>query len=176
MKKILAFAGSNSKNSINKHLVTYATSLTSEFNNVVLDLNDYDIPLYSIDVENELGFPKDARRLLETIQSSNGIILSLAEHNGAYSAVFKNVLDWMSRIDKNVWANKPMLLMATSPGARGGKFVLEMAQSRMPILGAHVVEVFSLPSFYDNFSEGTISNLELNQQLIKAVSKFKNAI
>ncbi len=176
MKKIVAFAGSNSKNSINKHLVTYTTSLIHEFNNEVLDLNDFDIPLYSIDVENEFGFPEDAKRFLETIQSSNGIILSLAEHNGAYSAAFKNLLDWMSRIDRNVWANKPMLLMATSPGARGGKFVLEMAQSRMPILGAHVVEVFSLPSFYDNFSEGTISNLELNQQLIEAVSKFKNAV
>jgi NAD(P)H-dependent FMN reductase len=27
-------------------------------------------------------------------------------------AAFKNIFDWMSRIDKNVWQNKPMLLMA----------------------------------------------------------------
>ena len=176
MKKIIAFAGSNSKNSINKQLITYASSMMVEADVNILDLNDYDLPIYSIDIENEQGFPEAAKTVLQMIQTSDGIILSLAEHNGAYAAVFKNLMDWLSRIDKNVWANKPMLLMATSPGARGGRFVLDMAESRFPILGAHLVEVFSLPSFYDNFSEGQITNSSLNQALTEAVSNFKNAI
>lgn len=176
MKKIIAFAGSNSKNSINKQLITYASGMIADEEVTILDLNDFDIPIYSIDTETDNGFPEDAEKFLEIIQSADGIMLSLAEHNGAYTAAFKNLLDWLSRIDSNVWANKPMLLMATSPGARGGKFVLDMAESRMPILGAHVVEVFSLPSFYDNFSEGQISDTSLNQTLTEAISNFKNAI
>ena len=128
MKNIVAFAGSNSKNSINKDLATYASSLVNEVRVSVLDLNDYELPLYSIDLENEHGIPDNVHKFLELIKSSDGIVLSLAEHNGAYSAAFKNIFDWMSRIDNNLWSNKPMLLMATSPGGRGGLSVLEIAK------------------------------------------------
>lgn len=176
MKKIIAFAGSNSKNSINKQLVEYVSGLIEDYEVSVLDLNDFEIPMYGIDHETENGIPKDAKRFMNEIEGSDAIILSMAEHNGAYTAAFKNLIDWLSRIEKNIWGNKPMLLMATSPGARGGKFVLEMGQSRLPVLGAHVVDVFSLPSFYDNFLEGQIINPELHNKLNDAVTKFKNTI
>ncbi len=132
MKNIVAFAGSNSKNSINKDLATYASSMVNDVRVSVLDLNDYELPLYSIDLENEHGIPDNALKFLELIRSSDGILLSLAEHNGAYSAAFKNIFDWMSRIDNNLWSNKPMLLMATSPGGRGGLSVLEIAKGKLP--------------------------------------------
>lgn len=176
MKKIIAIPGSNSKDSINKKLIKYTTSMLPDMDVQIMDLNEFDIPMYGIDHENEHGFPDAAQNIYDKIQASDGILLSLAEHNGAYTAIFKNMMDWLSRINKNIWGNKPMLLMATSPGARGGRFVLDMAESRMPILGAHIVEVFSLPSFYDNFSDGQISNLDYNKQLTEAVSKFKNAV
>ena len=41
--------------------------------------------------------------------------------------------------------------MATSPGARGGASVLEIAKNRFPFQGAQVKGTFSLPSFYENF-------------------------
>ena len=100
--------------------------------------------------------------------------MSLAEHNGAYATVFKNIFDWMSRIDGKLWSDKPMLLMATSPGARGGATVLEIAKGRIPYMGGNIVADFSLPSFYENFSEGTITNEELNEQLKKHVDIFRN--
>ena len=56
MKKIISFAGSNSKNSINKKLATYATTKVSEAETVVLDLNDYELPLFGVDYEAEYGF------------------------------------------------------------------------------------------------------------------------
>ena len=64
----------------------------------------------------------------------------------------KNLFDWMSRIDGKLWSNKPMLLMATSPGARGGATGLEIAQGRFGYMGGNIVGSFSLPSFGDNFS------------------------
>ena len=42
-------------------------------------------------------------------------------------AAFKNIYDWISVIEKIVWSNKPILLMSTSDGARGGQSVLETA-------------------------------------------------
>ncbi|MBT8395084.1 MAG: NAD(P)H-dependent oxidoreductase [Flavobacteriaceae bacterium] len=176
MKKIIAFAGSNSKNSINNDLATYASSLIKDVEISVLDLNDFELPLYGIDFEIEHGIPDNALKFLDHIKSSDGIILSLAEHNGAYSAVFKNIFDWMSRAEKNVWYDKPMLLMAASPGGRGGQSVLEIAQGKFPRMGANITGVFSLPFFQKNFSEGKIIDEELNNHLKQVVSIFSNVI
>ena len=127
MKNIIAFAGSNSKNSINKQLAVYTANQVDGANVTVIDLNDFDLPLYGMDLEMEQGIPADAQRFLDMIKSADGIVLSLAEHNGAYSTAFKNAFDWMSRIDGKLWSDVPMFLMATSPGGRGGATVLEIA-------------------------------------------------
>ncbi len=174
MNTIIAFAGSDSKESINKQLAVYASSLVENTDVTVLDLNDFELPLYGMDYETAHGIPENAHKFLEQIKGSDGIVLSLAEHNGAYATVFKNIFDWMSRIDGKLWSDKPMLLMATSPGARGGATVLEIAKGRIPYMGGNIVADFSLPSFYENFSEGTITNEELNEQLKKQVDIFRN--
>lgn len=176
MKKVIAFAGSNSKSSINKQLVEYTSSIVNDADVTVLDLNDFDLPVYGIDYENDHGVPENAQSFLDRIKSSDGIILSLAEHNGAYAAVFKNIFDWMSRIDGKLWGNKPMLLMATSPGGRGGASVLEIAKGRFPYMGGNIVAEFSLPSFQDNFSNGKLVNDELDQDLKNKVETFKEAL
>ena len=176
MKKIIVFAGSNSKNSINKQLAVYAASQVNEIKQIVLDLNDFELPIYSIDYEMEYGIPENAQKFLDEIRSSDGIVLSLAEHNGAYSSVFKNVFDWMSRIDGKLWNKKPMLLMATSPGSRGGATVLEIAKGRFPFMGGNIVADFSLPSFGQNFSEAGIVDAVLKQNLEVVISNFEKAI
>ena len=176
MKNIIAFAGSNSKNSINKKLATYAASLINDVQAEILDLNDFELPLYGIDYEIEHGIPVNAKLFLEKIKASDGIILSLAEHNGAYATVFKNIFDWMSRIDGKLWNNKPMLLMATSPGGRGGSSVLEIAKGRFPYMGGNIVGDFSLPSFNDNFKDGKIVNEELKNTLNEVINKFNKSI
>lgn len=176
MKKIITLAGSTSKNSINKQLAEFAGSQLGGVAVNNLDLNDFDMPLYSIDVEKEQGFSMNLLKLNEIIENADGIILSLAEHNGAYSAAFKNAFDWLSRIDSKVWRNKPMLLLSTSPGARGGQSVIDMARNRFPFNGGNIVGSMTFPSFNDNFKEGRIVNLELkdrlaelNEDLIKAL-------
>ena len=175
MKNIVAFAGSNSKQSVNKKLAVYASELV-DAEVTILDLNDFEMPLYGIDLESEMGLPQNAHKFLEHIKNSDGIVMALAEHNGAYTSVFKNLFDWMSRIDGKLWSDKPMLLMATSPGARGGATVLDIAKGRFPFMGGNIVATYSLPSFYDNFSEGNISNSELNDELLNAVQKFNSTI
>ncbi|MGC1205241.1 MAG: NAD(P)H-dependent oxidoreductase [Flavobacteriaceae bacterium] len=176
MKKIIAFAGSNSKNSINKQLVTYASGLLKGVEASILDLNDFELPVYGIDLETEKGIPGNAQKFLDIIKSSDGIVLSLAEHNGAYATVFKNIFDWMSRIDGKLWSEKPMLLMATSPGARGGATVLEIAKGRFQYMGGNIITDFSFPSFFDNFKEGKVVNNELNLDLKSKVELFQKTL
>ena len=176
MKHIITFAGTNSKNSINKELAVYASSLIENVEITVLDLNDFELPIYGIDYESDNGIPDNAQKFLEHIKSSDGIVLSLAEHNGAYASVFKNIFDWMSRIDGKLWNNKPMLLLATSPGARGGATVLEIAKGRFPYMGGNIVADFSLPSFNQNFSDGTMVNQEVQTQLLETVKLFQDSL
>jgi NAD(P)H-dependent FMN reductase len=176
MKNIIAFAGSDSKTSINKQLAEYTAMLVKDVKVIVLDLNDFTLPLYSMNYEIEHGVPAEAHRFLDFIKKTDGIILSLAEHNGTYATVFKNLFDWMSRIEGKVWNDKPMLLMATSPGARGGETGLNIAKARFVFQGGNIVGLFSLPSFNDNFTEGKISNPELQSQLLKEVEAFQNSL
>lgn len=150
--KITAFAGSNSSQSINKQLVRFALSYFPNTDINLLDLNDFEMPIFSIDRE-EKGYPDHAYRFHTLMDESDFIICSLAENNRTYSAAFKNVLDWCSRINLNVFKNKPMLLMSTSPGGYGGGNVMNAAKSFFPSCGANLIETFSLPKFYKTFNE-----------------------
>jgi len=172
--KIIAFAGSPSKKSINKKLAAYAAGLFENAEVEVLDLNDYEMPLFSVDKEAEIGQHSLAKAFLEKIASADILVVSLAENNGNYSAAFKNTVDWCSRINGKLFQEKPMLLMATSPGARGGASVLEIAKNNFPRFTAHIKAVFSLPSFNDNFDveRNVISNSELDNQLKEIIKNF----
>ena len=176
MKRIITIGGSSSKLSINKQLAEYTGSLLEEVEVVNIDLNDYDLPLYSVDIENESGFPTDLETLNGLVEDTDGIVLSLAEHNGAYSAAFKNTFDWLSRIEGKVWRNKPMLLLSTSPGPRGGQSVMELALSRFPFNGGNIIASMTFPSFGQNFKDGSVINAELNTKLIDAVQVFSKSI
>ena len=111
MKKILAFGASTSSNSINRQLAWHAAGLAPDAEVTRLDLRDLEIPLYSTDAEASAGVPKDALKFLELVRAHDAVVVSLAEHNGSYTAAFKNLYDWASRADQKVWADKPMLLL-----------------------------------------------------------------
>lgn len=173
--KILAIAGSNSDTSINKMLVTYAASLIPNAEVEIVDMNAFEMPIYKHQREVESGVPKEAKNFAEKIDAADILLVSLSEHNGTYSSAFKNVFDWTSRIkERAVWNEKPMLLMATAPGGRGGLGVLEAAEKRFPLHGGNIIETFSLPFFNDNFNRESlsISNEEKNNELKEKMSKI----
>ncbi|MBX9887151.1 MAG: NAD(P)H-dependent oxidoreductase [Flavobacteriaceae bacterium] len=170
--KIIAFGASTSNNSINKKLATYAASLFENATVEVLDLTDFEMPLFDVDLEMTIGEHKLAQAFLNKIKGADLLVVSMSEHNGNYSAAFKNVFDWCTRINGKVFQEKPMLLLATSPGARGGASVLEIAKNAFPRYGALVKATFSLPSFDENFDvkKGQISNTELDNDLRGIIS------
>ena len=176
MKKVVTIAGSNSQKSINKLLIEYAASLLKEVEIITIDLNDYILPIYGEDFEAENGIPTAVKRLDEIIDSADGFVISLAEHNGSYTAVFKNILDWLSRINMQIWRERPMLLFATSPGGRGGATVLQSASAYFPFLGGKIIETFSLPSFYDNFKDGEVIEENYRRELEDKTVRFSKEL
>jgi NAD(P)H-dependent FMN reductase len=169
--KIIAFGASSSSDSINKKLATYAASLFENATVEVLDLNDFEMPLFNVNIELIIGEHEIADAFLSKIKNADLLVISMAEHNGNYSAAFKNIFDWCTRINGKVFQEKPMLLLATSPGARGGASVLEIAKNAFPKYGATIKASFSLPHFDDNFDveNGRIKNVEYNAQLKEIV-------
>lgn len=173
MKKIVAFGASSSKKSINKDFATFVASQVKDVDVLVLDLNDFEMPIYSIDYENDYGIPKKAFKFKEKLKSANGIVISFAEHNGVYTAAFKNIFDWISRIEKIVWYNKPMFLLSTSDGSRGAQTVLEIAYKRISRGNPYEIPTFALPKFYDNFdNQKGIIDKELNDSFINSLNVF----
>lgn len=161
--KVLAFAASSSKNSINRHLASYVANQIKGAEVELLDINDYEMPIFSEDREKELGQPEQAKAFYQKIGEADIIVISYAEHNGSYTAAYKNLFDWTSRIDMKVYQGKPTIMLATSPGPGGAATVLAAAQSSAPYFGADVKGVLSIPSFYDNFDleTGRLTNIEL---------------
>lgn len=174
--KIFAFAGSSSSTSINKQLVKFVLKNFNQEQINFIDLNDYLMPVFSVDLEKN-GFPDEAHRFLKNIEECDVIICSLAEHNRSYSAAFKNIFDWCSRINVKVFQNKPMFLMTTSPGGFGGGNVMAEAQKFFPQFAADIKDTFSLPKFYENFDEENgIINPELLWELNSKINNFKKQI
>ena len=176
MKKILAFAGSTSSTSINKQLATFAAESLEHTSFDVIAVRDFTMPIYSEDEEKENGLPEDAKRFSALLDHYDGFIVSLAEHNSSYAAAFKNIYDWASRVEGSVFRDKPLLLMATSPGGMGGRFVLTAGEQRFSRQGAKELISFSLPNFYDNFKEGKVVHEEMLTALLSKVNEFEKAV
>ena len=174
MKKILAFAGSNNANSINHQLVEFTSSIIDDVETEVLDIRNWDVPMYSINMDPDQT-PEKISELIALIKSSDGFIIASPEHNGGTPAFLKNIIDWLSRRGENVFDKKPMLLMSTSPGGKGGATNLKYLIHSLPYQGATVAATFSLPSFYDNFKDGQVIGDALGE-LKESIAEFKKAI
>ncbi len=177
---LFAFAASSSRHSINKQLVGYATRLLEDgglIANVTVDsfdLSETEIPLYSIDREKADGIHPGARDFYDRIGRADGLLISFAEHNGSYTAAYKNLYDWASRIDKRVFQGKPTVMLSTSIGARGGSNVLATAVAAARFFGNDVKASLSVPSFRQSFDEESLSLSDptLDAQFRAALSAF----
>ncbi|MBD1574946.1 NAD(P)H-dependent oxidoreductase [Vibrio sp. S11_S32] len=149
--KIIAFGASSSFNSINKALAAYTANLVPGAEVEVLDLNDFPVPMFSTDTEKEIGRPDGAKAYFAKLESADAFVISLAEHNGTYTAAYKNLFDWASRINQQMFAHKPVVYLATSPGPSGAKSVLAQATGSAPFFHAEVKASVSIPSFFDVF-------------------------
>ncbi len=177
MSRIMAFAGSNSSTSINYKLVQFTTSLIKEHEVDLINMVDYNFPVFSEDLEREKGYSDLLKGLKDKIVQANALIISVNEHNSNPSAYFKNVLDWLSRVDRNFLADTKILLMSCSGGRRGGIGSLEVVKGMLPRFGGEIIATFSLPSFNHTFDKVKgITDPELAENHKKTLEIFLSQI
>ena len=128
MAKILFFAGSARKDSVNKKLAkaAYEYAMTRNIEATFLDLAAYPLPIYDGDFEDENGMPDNAKTLKQILSDHDGFFIASPEYNSAYPALLKNAIDWATRAESDdepplrAFKNKVAALAAASPGGLGG--------------------------------------------------------
>lgn len=175
---VLVFGASNSSQSINKKLATYAgavlADMAPEVTIDVIDLNDYEMPIYSPDRQKEGGIPQLAQDFYAKIGAADAVIVSFAEYNGFYTSAYKNIFDWVSRIDMRVYQDKPTVMLSTSPGGTGAANVLKTAIESAGFFGNDVKASLSLAKFGENYDweTDTITDTDFDAQLREAVGSL----
>jgi len=179
MKKILAFTGSNHSQSINQQMLTISASKIVENEVTLIDLNDYPLPIYSLDIEAK-GIPEHVINLRNILAEHDALMIATPEHNGSMPAFLKNVIDWLSRVVEPGMGffgvkDKPVLLLSTSPGATGGATNLKNMAELMPWWGADVKGIYSLGSYHDQFVDGQLIE-ETDLQLTTIINQFESTL
>ena len=178
MTKILAFAGSSKKSSVNKKLVKIAALAAQKegASVTVIDLADYPMPIFNQDLEAEQGMPEKAREFKNVLIEHDGFLIASPEYNSAFSPLLKNVIDWASRAESDdepplqAYKGKTASIMAASPGALGGLRGLVFLRMLLANIGITVLpEQQAIPQAFKAFSDTGILN-DTNKQL--AVEKL----
>lgn len=162
MIKILAFAGSSRKNSINQKLVKIAAAAAKNEGAKVtfIDLADYPMPIFNQDLEAEQGMPEKAHEFKKLLIEHDGFLIASPEYNSAFSPLLKNVIDWASRAESEnepplqAYKGKVSSIMAASPGGLGGIRGLVFLRMLLANIGVTVLpDQQAIPQAFKAFSK-----------------------
>lgn len=155
MPHILAFAGSARRESLNRKLlaVTIEAVRAAGGEVTLIDLNEFELPLYHGDREEAEGLPSNAVKLIELVNGHDGLLIASPEYNSFMTPLLKNTIDWISRADENPFAGKVAAVVSASPGALGGVRSLQHTRHLLLHLGCQVVPAQCLlPQAHQAFS------------------------
>ena len=113
--KVLGFAGSLRRASLNRGLIRAAAELAPE--GVTLEVFELaDIPLYNQDIE-DAGEPASVVAFKRAIADADALLVATPEYNHGMPGVLKNAFDWASRPRvTSPLRDKPMAVLGASPG------------------------------------------------------------
>jgi chromate reductase len=116
--KVLGFAGSLRKGSLNRMLLRAAAELAPPGMAIeTFDLSE--VPLYNGDVEAQ-GDPPPVADFKSAIRAADALLIATPEYNYGVPGVLKNAIDWASRpSNQSVLNDKPAAVMGASPGGFG---------------------------------------------------------
>lgn len=185
MARILVFAGSARRDSLNKKLAREAARFAREAGAeaTFVDLDDYPIPLYHGDLEAAEGMPENARKLRALFLAHDALLVASPENNSSVTALLKNTIDWLSRDlgegrgdDSGLapWRGKVAGLMAASPGAFGGVRGLPHLRQVLATLGVTVLGTqVAVPRAHEAFGDdGRIAD----ERVAKSVRALAEAV
>lgn len=165
--KILAFDGSGRNGSLNGKVLDLVIEAVQAKGGTVthINLRDYHLPLYELDEEMAHGLPPAALELKKIFNEHHAFLIASPEHNGAPTALLKNVIDWVSRKHGDEkplqgFKGKVAGLISASPGKMGGLRGLYHLNTILFGLGTLVLpEIVALGFAGDAFTDtGALKN------------------
>jgi len=176
--RILAFAGSARRDSLNKKLAraAHAGAKAAGAEATFVDLEDYPMPIYHGDLEVASGMPQKARELRALLLAHDGLLIASPENNSSISALLKNTIDWLSRDVGDgkgsnsglaPWRGKVAGMLAASPGAFGGVRHLPHLRQVLAGLGVTVVGAqVAVPKAHEAFAaDGSLADERVARQV-----------
>jgi len=180
--KIIAFSGSSRKESLNKKLlaIAIAEAKAQGAEVTLVDLRDYEMPLYNGDWEEENGLPEATKKLKKLFIEHDGLLISAPEYNSSLSPLLKNTIDWISRPESDdepsliAYRDKVTALISASPGNFGGMRGLIPLRMLLGNIGVTVIpEQFCLSQAHAAFQEdGTFKNPNQQKQVVNVVTSL----
>ena len=176
MTTLLGISGSLRAASTNTQLVHEAARLFAPDTFVMADLH---LPLYDGDIETNDGIPATVQALADQIAAADAIVISTPEYNKSLSGVLKNALDWISRTEGNVWADKPVAAMSAAAGRSGGERAQSSLQLCMAPFRTRLItgpEVLVAASYSEFDDDGRLKGDVYIKQLTELMDKLKSRI
>jgi len=171
MVKILAFAGSARKDSLNKKVLKIAAAgaEAAGADVTLVDLADFEMPLFNQDLESEQGMPDRVGEFKRLMIAHDGFLIASPEYNSGFSPLLKNTIDWASRSESDdepplqAYCGKTAAILATSPGGLGGMRGLVMLRMLLGNLGVIVLpDQQAVPNGFQAFKDdGSMSDDKL---------------
>ncbi|MDO5057385.1 MAG: NAD(P)H-dependent oxidoreductase [Lautropia sp.] len=177
MASILFFNTSNSSQSINGQLLHAAAALLPRHQADFRSVQDFPLPLFGVDLEKQ-GFPEALTTFFAALDAHDAVVFGCAEHNGHVTAAFKNLFDWATRYprgEQKIFSGKPVLLLSTSPGARGAQGAAAWLEKMLGYYNADLVGTYSLGNFGTHFSQGQPDEAT-RQALAQAVGRLDDRL
>ena len=174
--KLLAFAGSGRRDSLNRKLLAVAVASARQKGAevTVLDLKSDTLPLYDGDLE-AAGMPPKVIELKRLFAAHDGLLIASPEYNMFFSPLFKNTIDWLSRPAPadvpDPFAGKTAALLATSPGAIGGLRALPFVRLLLSKMGVLVAPAeLAVGSGHTAIGEGQLIDPKQQAMLDRVVA------
>ena len=181
---ILAFAGSNRKDSMNRKALSIAVAGAREAGAIVTvaDLREFDMPIYDADSHEANGLPEGMLALRKLAMAANGLLIASPEYNASITPLLKNTIDWLSQSVNGEsgsapFANKICGLMGASNGAFGTIRALPHVAYILSNLGAFVLPVVAVPRAAELMNaDGTIKDERAGKMLHQLGKKVAETI
>ncbi|MBH80730.1 MAG: FMN reductase [Gammaproteobacteria bacterium] len=181
MAKLLVFSGSSRRESVHTRLAVLLASVAEQegAQTTLIRLEDFDIPIYNGDLEEEHGLPGDIKRLKALLSENTGLIITCPEYNGFMTPLLINTINWCTRSeeatpDLSGFADKAVLVASGSPSSLGGIRANTHLKTMLSGIGAIVFpQSLTVPATHQAFdSHGGLAQASMGERIERTLQNF----
>jgi len=117
---VVCICGSLRKASYNRMVMKSLPSLAPPNLRITESPPFSEFSLYNVDVQESGGIPPVVEKLADAVRAADGVIFNSPEYNFSIPGGLKNAIDWVSRVQNQPFAGKPIAIQSATNGQLGG--------------------------------------------------------